>query len=98
MRAGLEPAPTGGIYDGKNLSHFNIPADRKSLSEIVRQFKTFSARKVNEFRKTQGVPFWQRNYYEHIIRDEQSYLQIAQYILDNPILWEKDQLYPGKNS
>jgi REP element-mobilizing transposase RayT len=98
VRAGLEPAPTGKIFDGKNLSHSNIPVVRTSLSEIVRQFKTFSARKVNEFRKTQGVPFWQRNYYEHIIRDEQSYLQIAQYILDNPILWEKDQLYPGKNS
>ncbi len=75
--------PYEKIFDGKNLSHSNIPANQKSLSEIVRQFKTFSARKVNEFRKTQGVPFWQRNYYEHIIRDEQSYLKIAQYILDD---------------
>ena len=96
VRAGLEPAPTGKIFDGKNLYHSNIPVVRTSLSEIVRQFKTFSARKVNEFRRTQGVPVWQRNYYEHIIRDEQSYLEIAQYILENPVLWEKDQLHPGK--
>ena len=36
---------------------------------------------------------WQRNYYEHIIRDEKSYLQIYEYIQNNPILWEQDQSY-----
>ena len=33
---------------------------------------------------------WQRNYYEHIIRDQNSYEQIAQYIIDNPENWEMD--------
>ncbi len=38
---------------------------------------------------------WQRNYYEHIIRDEKSYLEIAQYIFDNPAKWASDSLFSG---
>ena len=52
--AGFKPAPTR----------------RHPLSEIIRAFKTFSSRHINELRTTYGVPVWQRNYYEHIIRDE----------------------------
>lgn len=36
---------------------------------------------------------WQRNYYDHIIRNEQEYQQIWQYIDDNPIKWELDEYY-----
>ena len=36
---------------------------------------------------------WQRNYWEHIIRNEQSYQRIANYIINNPINWQKDKLY-----
>ena len=80
--AGSEPAPTG---TGTGVA----------LSEIVRQFKTFSARRVNALRNMQGVPVWQRNYWEHIIRDETSYQKIAEYILNNPRKWEEDTLYNG---
>jgi putative transposase len=41
------------------------------LSEIVRAFKSFSARRINRSRRLPGVPVWQRNYYEHIIRNQQ---------------------------
>ena len=36
---------------------------------------------------------WQRNYYEHIIRNEKEYLLIKQYIQNNPLNWEKDKYY-----
>ena len=36
-------------------------------------------------------PLWQRNYYEHIIRNERDYLAIYDYILANPMNWEKDE-------
>jgi putative transposase len=39
---------------------------------------------------------WQRNYYEHIIRNEQSYMSIVEYIVNNPVLWAKNQLYGEK--
>ena len=80
--AGLEPAPTGQI----------------GLSEIIRQLKTFSARQINVRRRTPGVPLWQRNYYEHIIRNEKSYGEIATYIANNPTHWEIDRLYVRPNT
>ena len=53
--AGLKPAPTDKMRHG--------------LPEIIRAFKTFSSRRINEFRKMIGVPVWQRNYYEHVVRN-----------------------------
>jgi hypothetical protein len=79
--AGLEPAPTRSSY---------------GLPEIVRQFKTFSARRINELRGTPGTTVWQRNYYEHIIRDEFSLSRIRQYIAENPAPWDADQENPQR--
>ncbi|MCX6082333.1 MAG: hypothetical protein NTW32_22625 [Chloroflexi bacterium] len=56
---------------------------RHPLSEIVRAFKSFSARRINELRKMPGIPVWQRNYYEHIIRNNADYLAKCGYIQDN---------------
>ena len=63
--------------------------------EIVRQFKTFSARRINTLRKTPGVPLWQRNYYEHIVRNEEDCLRIAEYIINNPLTWGSDENNPA---
>ncbi|NCJ08257.1 transposase [Synechococcales cyanobacterium C] len=68
---------------------------RHGLSEIVRAFKTFSARRINELRQCSGVPVWQRNYYEHIIRNEESLNRIRGYITENPIRWSKDREGPN---
>ena len=69
------------------------PVKHHPLSEIVRAFKTFSAIRINELRKTTGIPVWQRNYYEHIIRNDEDYQRIRQYIQDNPDHWEDDDKY-----
>lgn len=61
-----------------------------ALAEIVRQLKTFSAKRINKTRNTPGTTIWQRNYYEHIIRNEASYLKIAEYIQTNPLKWQED--------
>ncbi len=85
-----------GIGIGRDGAGFEpAPSTRKqtSLSEIVRQFKTFSARRINEIRGTPGQPVWQRNYYEHIIRDDESYNRIAEYILKNPLKWKGDKMF-----
>jgi putative transposase len=57
------------------------------LPEIVRAFKTFSARRINAIRQTPGIAVWQRNYYEHIIRNEADLNRIRQYIANNPARW-----------
>lgn len=64
----------------------------------MRGFKTFSARRINQMRRNLGVPVWQRNYYEHIIRNEESLQYIRQYTINNPLSWELDQLHPNNPS
>jgi putative transposase len=59
-----------------------------ALPEIVRGFKTYSARRINELRQTPGIHVWHRNYYEHVIRDSADLDRIRHYILENPIRWE----------
>ena len=45
-------------------------------------------------RDTRNAKVWQRNYYEHIIRDEEELINICNYIDTNPLNWLEDQLYP----
>ena len=70
------------------------PQKRHGLPEIVRALKTFSARLINQRRDTQGVPVWQRNYYERIVRNEHELNTIRQYIDENPMNWEMDMDNP----
>jgi putative transposase len=79
-RAGLEPAPTEKKDHG--------------LQEIVRQLKTFSARHINELRERSGTPVWQRNYYEHIIRNDSELNKIRDYIQKNAANWHLDEENP----
>ena len=77
--AGLEPAPTIPLAP--------LGQNQTSLTEIVRQFKTFSARRINILRNTSGVPVWQRSFWDTIIRNDKSYRSITEYIVTNPQRW-----------
>jgi putative transposase len=72
--------------------------NHQGISEIIRGFKTFAARRINEKRRMQGCPVWQRNYYEHIVRNDQSLQTIQAYIRNNPQSWTNDQLHPNNPS
>jgi len=63
---------------------------RKPLGSLIGAFKTVSTKKINILRNTEGAVVWQRNYYEHIIRNEQDYQAKHDYILSNPENWEDD--------
>ena len=65
------------------------------LSKIIGRFKMVSAKQINDLGQSQGSALWQRNYYEHIVRDEESLNRIRQYITDNPAQWEFDQENPA---
>ena len=62
---------------------------RHAIPEIVRGFKTFSARRVNERAGRRGA-VWQRGYYEHVIRNEKALDRIRDYIANNPARWADD--------
>jgi len=67
---------------------------RKPLGRLIGAFKTVSTKRINEIRHTPGDRFWQRNYWEHIIRDESSLAQIRQYVINDPARWVDDRLHP----
>ena len=56
----------------------------------MRSFKSMSARAINRLRGTPGLPVWQRNYHERIVRGDGELGRIRQYILDNPSGWPDD--------
>jgi putative transposase len=71
-----------------------------SLPDVVHRFKTLTTKQYADGVKQSGwLPFpghlWQRNYYEHIIRDEESLSRIRQYIADNPAQWALDRENPA---
>ncbi|GBD26328.1 hypothetical protein HRbin30_01660 [bacterium HR30] len=65
-----------------------------SIPAVIRSFKSAVTKHINEQRSTPGAQIWQRNYYEHIIRDEVSLNRIRQYIVDNPLRWDLDRENP----
>jgi REP element-mobilizing transposase RayT len=72
-----------------------LPAVKQpTLGRILAYFKYQSTKRINEIHGTPGAPVWQRNYHEHIIRDEASLGRIRQYILDNPSRWAIDRENP----
>jgi len=63
---------------------------RMTLPLVVGYFKMNTAKRINLLRGLEGVPVWQRNYYERIIRDDGEYDRIHRYIEANPSNWDKD--------
>ena len=60
------------------------------LSKLIGRFKMVSSKKINEMRQTSGVKLWQRNYWEHIIRNNDELINIREYIRNNPENWKPD--------
>ena len=58
----------------------------RSIGSIVLGFKIGTTKQI-------GYAIWQRNYYEHIIRDDGDYHRIAEYIANNPAKWNDDRFY-----
>jgi REP element-mobilizing transposase RayT len=70
-----------------------------SLSDMVHRFKTMTTKRYADGVRQRGWPpfrsrLWQRNYYEHVIRDNVELERIRKYILDNPARWEYDRENP----
>ncbi|MHB8991420.1 MAG: transposase [Chloroflexota bacterium] len=70
--------------------------DPGSLGAIIQSFKSVSTRKLNELRGIRGAPVWQRDYYDHVIRNDASLHEIREYIASNPLRWELDELQPHR--
>ena len=67
-----------------------------SLGAIIQNFKSISTRRINELRNTPGKSFWQRGYYDRIIRNRKELDRIRKYIIENPSKWELDEYHPSR--
>ncbi len=85
----------GGETQGGETPPLRSTVERPALGQIVAYYKYQTTKLANEMRAMPGVRFWQRNYWEHVIRDERSYQRIVRYVAENPARWVQDQLHPG---
>jgi len=89
-----QPAPIKNDLHIPGADLESAPTGNHSLSEIVRQFKSFSTRRINLARNQKGCPVWQRSFYDHIIRNNISLAKIREYIHTNPATWIDDKDNP----
>ena len=74
------------------------PLQRRTLGQIVAYFKYQSTKEMNRIETENAITkFWQRSYYEHIIRNEKELQQKTDYIMDNPSQWDEDDENPMKS-
>jgi len=83
-----------GMADASPLRSRPNGTQPRSLSAIVRNFKSVSTRRINAACYAPGTPVWLRNYYEHVVRNEQELMAIREYILGNPARWDDDENNP----
>ncbi len=86
-RCALQATVTLGVDDGRVQR-------APTVGDVLRGYKSAVTKRINQLHNiTTGYPIWQRNYYEHIIRNDEAYLKIAKYIQTNPQRWEEDTYY-----
>ena len=88
-----KPLPTiiPDSIDGSPLPRGPKPA---SLGAIMAQFKSRVTKRIWKFPEFKETPIWQRNYYEHIIRNQTDLQNKTDYIAANPLLWDEDDENP----
>lgn len=87
----------GEVLSPHNEQNQNYPRS-STLGQIIAYFKYQSSKEVNFIDDTGTiVKLWQRNYYEHIIRNQNELQQKTNYILSNPSRWKDDQENPIQN-
>ena len=75
----------------------HVPGPKpKSLSSFIAGFKSNVTKQINSIRNRPGIPVWQRNYYEHLVRNEDDLFQTREYIINNPMKWELDKDNPQR--
>ena len=78
-----------------------VAPTKLSLSDCVHRFKTITTKRyIDAVKNNSWKPFkgrlWQRNFYDHILRDENELNRIREYIRYNPMRWEEDEYYGDK--
>lgn len=73
----------------REMERFGKPV-KGSIPTVVRSYKSATTLRINLMRQSKGAQVWQRNYFEHVIRDEGEWGDIREYIRQNPDNWKND--------
>ena len=92
---GAESAVGGG--EGEETPPLPVFSGRPKLGQVVAYFKYRSAKRINALWGTAGERLWQRNYYEHVVRDERDLERLRGYIDENPARWDLDDENPSRS-
>ncbi|GAB4487281.1 MAG: transposase [Raineya sp.] len=65
----------------------------RSISSFVAIFKSKTTKKIREMIENPEQKIWQNNYHDHIVRNQDSFNKIYNYIGNNPMMWQKDKFY-----
>jgi REP element-mobilizing transposase RayT len=76
------------------LPRGRVERRRMVIPKVIGYFKMNSAKHINLLRNATGDPLWQRNYYEHIVRNEVELSRVREYIQNNPLKWDMDRENP----
>lgn len=86
-------ARTTTAMEAAPIEQFGVPVSG-SIPTVIRSFKSAVSKGINELSQSSGrCIVWQRNYWEHLIRDESELQRIREYIRNNPLHWATDQLH-----
>jgi len=77
-------------YKHGAIENFGKPVSG-SLSTIIRSFKSATTKAFHEFPRHSEERLWQQGFYDRVIRNEREYKAIYEYIIANPLNWEKDE-------
>ena len=66
--------------------------NKDSISKIVSYFKSFVSRNYNRMINDK-IEIWQKSFYDHVIRNEEDYKRILEYVVYNPLKWKVDEYY-----
>ncbi|AFY32102.1 transposase [Calothrix sp. PCC 7507] len=80
-----------------NPEQFGKPV-RGSISTVIGSYKSVVSKRINIILQTKGQSIWQRNFYEHIGREQKALDNIQEYIVNNPQRWADDPENPQANS
>jgi putative transposase len=82
-----------GVSRYAPTNRFRSPS--QTIGSVIRGYKSSVTKRINESRMTPALSVWQRNYWEHVIRNEQELSKAREYIVNNPLKWTLDRENPA---
>jgi putative transposase len=86
-----QPQPQPQPQSEYDIKQYRKQRRKMLIPKILGKFQQQTSKQINVLRNTPGVKNWQKDYHDHIIRNNESYEKIKNYIINNPRNWDNDK-------